>query len=95
MSSYASAVAETALLGDTIGANLDATVARFGDREVLVDCPSGRQPWLTTVSTSIAPLRLTPTNPSSWVLSLRNNRFSPCCRAALAMPPMSGAWGQT
>ena len=43
MSSYASAVAETALLGDTIGANLDATVARFGDREVLVDCPSGRR----------------------------------------------------
>src|SRR6185312_283590 len=43
MSSYASAVAETALLGDTIGANLDATVARFGDREVLVGCPSGRR----------------------------------------------------
>jgi fatty-acyl-CoA synthase len=43
MSSYASAVAETPLLGDTIGANLDAAVARFGEREVMVDCPSGRR----------------------------------------------------
>jgi len=41
--SYSSAVADTPLLGDTIGANLDATVARFGEREVLVDCPSGRR----------------------------------------------------
>jgi fatty-acyl-CoA synthase len=41
MTSYSSGVSDTPLLGDTIGANLDATVARFGDREALVDRPSG------------------------------------------------------
>jgi fatty-acyl-CoA synthase len=35
--SYSSGESETPLLGDTIGANFDATVARFGDREALVD----------------------------------------------------------
>ncbi|HWG72425.1 MAG TPA: AMP-binding protein [Acidimicrobiales bacterium] len=32
-----------ALLGETIGANLDRTVARWGDNEALVDFPSGRR----------------------------------------------------
>lgn len=41
--SYSSGVSETPLLGDTIGANLDRTAAAFGDREALVDCPSGRR----------------------------------------------------
>ena len=41
--SYASAVSDVPLLGDTIGANLERTVARFGDREALVDVPSGRR----------------------------------------------------
>ena len=41
--SYASGTSELPLLGDTIGANLERTVARFGDREALVDCPSGRR----------------------------------------------------
>ncbi len=31
------------LLGDTIGDNFDQTVARFGDREALVDRPAGRR----------------------------------------------------
>jgi fatty-acyl-CoA synthase len=31
------------LLGDTIGANLDRTVAAFGDRDAMVDLPSGRR----------------------------------------------------
>jgi len=43
LSSYASGTSELPLLGDTIGANLERTVARFGDREALIDCPSGRR----------------------------------------------------
>src|SRR3954470_13117341 len=39
--SYASGISTTPLLGDTIGANLDRTVARFADREALVDRGSG------------------------------------------------------
>ena len=39
--SYAIGEAEPPLLPDTIGDNLDATVARFGDREALVDCAQG------------------------------------------------------
>jgi fatty-acyl-CoA synthase len=34
--SYASGISATPLLGDTIGDNLDRTIARFGDREALV-----------------------------------------------------------
>ena len=34
--SYASGTSSTPLLGDTIGDNLDRTIARFGDREALV-----------------------------------------------------------
>ncbi|MEU6746286.1 AMP-binding protein [Spirillospora sp. NPDC046719] len=41
--SYASGVSATPLLGDTIGANLDATVAAFADREAVVDMASGRR----------------------------------------------------
>ena len=41
--SYSSAESVTPLLGDTIGANFDATVARFGDREALVDRTTGRR----------------------------------------------------
>ncbi len=41
--SYAHGTSLTPLIGETIGANLDRTVARFGDREALVDCPSGRR----------------------------------------------------
>jgi fatty-acyl-CoA synthase len=41
--SYASGTSVAPLLGDTIGANLEATVARFGDREALVDASTGRR----------------------------------------------------
>ena len=41
--SYTSAVSDKPLLGDTIGANLERTVARFADREALVDVPTGRR----------------------------------------------------
>jgi fatty-acyl-CoA synthase len=43
MVSYASGVADLPLLGETIGANLERTVARFGDREALVDVAAGRR----------------------------------------------------
>ncbi|MDQ1598690.1 MAG: fatty-acyl-CoA synthase [Actinomycetota bacterium] len=41
--SYASGTSELPLLGDTIGANLERTVAGFADRDALIDCPSGRR----------------------------------------------------
>ena len=41
--SYASGTSVAPLLGDTIGANLEATVARFGDREALVDASTGQR----------------------------------------------------
>jgi fatty-acyl-CoA synthase len=39
--SYTSATSDTPLLGDTIGANFDRTVAAFPDRLALVDVPAG------------------------------------------------------
>ncbi|MFC9586570.1 AMP-binding protein [Streptomyces yangpuensis] len=42
-SSYASAVSDVPLLGDTIGENLDRTVRRFPDRDALVDVAAGRR----------------------------------------------------
>lgn len=41
--SYASGVSSTPLLGDTIGANLDKTVAAFSERDALIDRTSGRR----------------------------------------------------
>ncbi len=41
--SYASGISSVPLLGDTIGANLDRTVAAGPDREALVDCATGRR----------------------------------------------------
>ncbi|MFL6099589.1 MAG: AMP-binding protein [Actinomycetales bacterium] len=41
--SYASAVSDVPLLGETIGGNFERTVARFGERDALVDVPSGRR----------------------------------------------------
>ncbi|MFA1541474.1 AMP-binding protein [Actinomadura monticuli] len=41
--SYASGISGTPLLGDTIGANLDRTVAAFSERDALVDRTSGRR----------------------------------------------------
>ncbi|MEU0032669.1 AMP-binding protein [Streptomyces sp. NPDC006333] len=40
---YTHGTSGTALLGDTIGANLDRTVSAWPDREALVDVPSGRR----------------------------------------------------
>ncbi|WP_421109337.1 AMP-binding protein [Streptomyces sp. NEAU-S77] len=41
--SYASGTGGLPLLGDTIGANLARAIAAYGDREALVDVPSGRR----------------------------------------------------
>ncbi|MFD3425652.1 AMP-binding protein [Nocardia fluminea] len=41
--SYSCGPAETALLGDTIGANLDRAVEAHPTRDALVDCPTGRR----------------------------------------------------
>jgi len=41
--SYSSGESATPLLGDTIGANFDATVRAFGDREALVERATGRR----------------------------------------------------
>ncbi|SDY00250.1 fatty-acyl-CoA synthase [Geodermatophilus africanus] len=41
--SYSSGTSAVPLLGDTIGANLDRTVARVGDHEALVECATGRR----------------------------------------------------
>src|SRR5512141_1600689 len=43
MESYARGETEPPLLEETIGVNLDRTVAAFPDREALVDCASGRR----------------------------------------------------
>ncbi|GIH94833.1 AMP-binding protein [Planobispora siamensis] len=43
MLSYSSTTADSPLLGETIGENFERTVRRFGDREALVDVPSGRR----------------------------------------------------
>ncbi|SNC63067.1 fatty-acyl-CoA synthase [Kytococcus aerolatus] len=40
---YVSGTSEVPLIGQTIGQNLDATIARFGDREALVECATGRR----------------------------------------------------
>nr|WP_273937218.1 AMP-binding protein [Kutzneria chonburiensis] len=40
---YASGTSDVPLLGDTIGDNLDRTVERFGDRDALVECATGRR----------------------------------------------------
>ena len=41
--SHAQGLESAPLLAETIGANLDATIARFGDREALVSCHQGRR----------------------------------------------------
>ncbi|MFC4947929.1 AMP-binding protein [Pseudonocardia sp. GCM10023141] len=45
--SYASGPSETPLIGSTIGGQLERTTAAFGDRDALVDVPSGRR-WTYT-----------------------------------------------
>jgi fatty-acyl-CoA synthase len=41
--SYSSGTSTVPLLGDTIGGDFDRAVARFGDREALVECETGKR----------------------------------------------------
>ncbi len=41
--SYTSGISDVPLLGETIGQNLERTVASYGDREALVEVPTGRR----------------------------------------------------
>jgi fatty-acyl-CoA synthase len=56
--SYTSAISAVPLLGDTIGENFDATVARFGDRIALVDIPAGRRWTYAELATEVDALAL-------------------------------------
>jgi fatty-acyl-CoA synthase len=56
--SYASGVSGTPLLGDTIGQNLERTVARFGDRDALVESASGRRWTYSELDTVVNHLAL-------------------------------------
>ncbi|MGX7825531.1 AMP-binding protein [Actinokineospora sp. 24-640] len=53
MTSYACGTSTVPLLGDTIGANLAATAARFGDRDALVDRASGRRWTYAELTTDV------------------------------------------
>jgi fatty-acyl-CoA synthase len=56
--SYSSGESVTPLLGDTIGGDFDATVRAFGDREALVDCPTGRRWTYTELAADVDALAL-------------------------------------
>jgi fatty-acyl-CoA synthase len=53
MLSYASGVSDVPLLGETIGANLERTTARFADREALVDVATGRRWTYAELDTAV------------------------------------------
>jgi len=56
--SYASGAWDVPLLGDTIGDNFDRTVARHGDRDALVDRPTGRRWTYTELAAEVDALAL-------------------------------------
>ena len=51
--SYACGTSIVALLGETIGANFERTVARFGDREALVSCHQGLRFTYTELNAAV------------------------------------------
>ena len=51
--SYVSGTSDVALLGDTIGQNLERTVAAHGDREALVEVQSGRRWTYSELNTDV------------------------------------------
>ena len=57
--SYSSGESATALLGDTIGGNFDATVRAFGGREALVDRAAGRRWTYSELAADVDALALT------------------------------------
>jgi fatty-acyl-CoA synthase len=56
--SYSSGESATPLLGDTIGANFDAAVRAFGNREALVDRSAGRRWTYTELAADVDALAL-------------------------------------
>ncbi|MEO5898618.1 MAG: AMP-binding protein, partial [Ilumatobacteraceae bacterium] len=56
--SYASGTSEQPLIGRTIGEDLRRTIGLFGDREALVDCPSGRRWTYTELGAAVDHLAL-------------------------------------
>jgi fatty-acyl-CoA synthase len=54
--SYANGASTVPLIGATIGENLAGTVARFGEREALVDVPSGRRWTYAQLAADVAAL---------------------------------------
>ena len=56
--SYSSGESATPLLGDTIGGNFDVTVRAFGDREALVDRPTGQRWTYTELAADVDALAL-------------------------------------
>ena len=56
--SYSSGTSEVPLLGDTIGDNLDRTVARFGERDALVDRAAGARWSYRELAADVAALAL-------------------------------------
>ncbi|UBU10107.1 AMP-binding protein [Nonomuraea gerenzanensis] len=56
MLSYSSTTADAPLLGETIGENFERTVARFGDRDALVDVPTGRRWTYAQLDADVADL---------------------------------------
>jgi fatty-acyl-CoA synthase len=51
--SYASGPAELPLIGDTIGARLEVIAGQFGERDALVDVPSGRRWTYTQLNSAV------------------------------------------
>ena len=56
--SYASGISDVPLLGDTIGDNLDRTVAAHGDRDALVECATDRRWTYRELSADVDALAL-------------------------------------
>jgi fatty-acyl-CoA synthase len=56
--SYASGTSHQPLIGRTIGEDLRRTIGLFGDREALVDCPSGRRWTYTELGAAVDRLAL-------------------------------------
>ncbi|UJW34851.1 AMP-binding protein [Saccharothrix sp. AJ9571] len=56
--SYSSGTSDVSLLGDTIGGNLARTVARFGDRDALVERLTGRRWTYTELAADVDALAL-------------------------------------
>ncbi|WP_181772012.1 AMP-binding protein [Amycolatopsis pittospori] len=56
--SYASGISDAPLLGDTIGDNLDRTVAAFGERDALVDRAAGKRWTYTELAADVDALAL-------------------------------------